>query len=278
MTKAKSGVSSIGTAGTFLIVGTCSEGLFYVLDRAFDHPLKLEGRAAMPFAGGMMLRGYQCGLLWGATLAAGAYAYRLLGPGPQAETKAIILAQRLVESFRARNDNINCLELTDTEWQKPMQVLRYFIKGGPIGCFRMAVRYAPEAYSEINTALFEKHIQAPSPPVSCAAMLAQKMGVSDMHTVMAAGLAGGIGLSGGACGALGAAIWIIGMTSGNEGVGKIEFKSPRAIDAIDRFMKSADYEFECSEIVGRRFENVGDHAAYLRDGGCSKIIEVLATE
>ena len=43
------------------------------------------------------------------------------------------------------------------------------------------------------------------------------MGVSEMHTVMAAGLAGGIGLSGGACGALGAAIWINGMNDSQEG-------------------------------------------------------------
>jgi hypothetical protein len=249
-----------------------------VVDRSFDHPLKLEEEATIPHAGGIMNYGYQCGMLWGATLAAGAQAYRLLGPGPQAETVAIIAAQRLVESFRARNNNINCLELTDTEWQKSMQVLRYFIKGGPISCFRMAARYAPVAFSEINTALSEKHIEAPSPPVSCAAMLAKKMGVSDMHTVMAAGFAGGIGLSGGACGALGAAIWIIGMNSSKEGVRKIEFKSPRAIDAIDRFMKCTDFEFECSEIVGRRFENIGDHAGYLRDGGCSEIIEVLATK
>ena len=232
----------------------------------------------MPLAGGIMQHGYQCGYIWGATLAAGAQAYRLLGPGPQAETQAIIAAQKLVESFRARNNNINCLELTSTEWQKSMQVVRYFIKGGPIGCMRMAARYAPVAFSEINSALSEKHIDAPSPPVSCTAMLAQKMGVSDMHMVMAAGFAGGIGLSGGACGALGAAIWIIGMNSSKEGVGKIKFKSPRAIDAIDRFMKCTDFEFECSEIVGRRFENIGDHAGYLRDGGCSKIIEVLVAE
>jgi len=89
---------------------------------------------------------------------------------------------------------------------------------------------------------------------------------------------GGIGLCGGACGALGAAIWIIGMNSSKEGVGKIDFKNPRALDAIDRFLKCTDFEFECSEIVGRRFENIDDHAGYLRDGGCSKIIEVLATE
>ncbi len=52
----------------------------------------------------------------------------------------------------------------------------------------------------------------------------------------------------------------------------------RVGDTIDRFVKTADSKFECSEIVGRRFENIGDHAGYLRDGGCSEIIEVLATE
>ena len=42
------------------------------------------------------------------------------------------------------------------------------------------------------------------------------MGESDIHAVMASGLAGGIGLCGGACGALGAAIWILGMKIGKE--------------------------------------------------------------
>lgn len=233
----------------------------------------------MPLAGGIMQHGYQCGMLWGTTLAAGVQAYRLLGPGPQAETGAIIAAQRLVESFRTLNKNINCIEITGIDKSSStMKMIMYFlIKGGTIGCMRMAARYAPVAFSEINFAL-SKYIKAPSSPVSCAAMLAQKMGVSDMHTVMAAGFAGGIGLCGGACGALGAAIWIIGMNSSKERNNKIDFKDPRAIGAIDRFMKCTDYKFECSEIVGRRFENVGDHADYLRDGGCSEIIEVLATQ
>lgn len=251
-----------------------------VLNRAFDHPLKLEERAAMPFAGGIMQHGYQCGMIWGAALAAGAQAYQLLGPGPQAETQAIIAAQRLMESFRARNNNINCLEITGLDKSSSsLQMMMYFlIKGGTVSCMRMAARYAQEAFSEINSALSETHIKAPSPPVSCSAILAQKMGVSDLHTVMAAGFAGGIGLSGGACGALGAAIWIIGMNSLKERGSKIDLKSPGAIAAIDRFAKCTDFKFECSEIVGRRFENVSDHADYLRDGGCSKIIEVLAAQ
>ena len=160
-----------------------------------------------------------------------------------------------------------------------MQMIMFFlIKGGAIGCFRMAAKYAPAAFREINAALSEKHIEAPSPPVSCAALLAQKMGVSDMHTVMAAGFAGGIGLCGGACGALGAAIWIITMNNIKEKAGKISFKNPKAIEAIDRFMKYTDYKFECSKIVGRRFDNIDDHADFLRDGGCSEIIELLAAK
>jgi hypothetical protein len=227
-----------------------------------------------------MQHGFQCGMIWGATLAAGAQAYRLFGPGPQAETRAIIAAQKLVESFRAHNNNINCSDITHIDKSSStMQMIMYFlIKGGTIGCLRMAAKYAPVAFSEINTALAEKQIEAPSPPVSCAAMLAQKMGVSDMHTVMAAGLAGGIGLCGGACGALGAAIWIWGMHDSQEGSGKIDFNNPKALELIERFLKCSDYEFECSDIVGRKFKNTADHAAYLRNGGCSEIIEVLATK
>ncbi|MCP4608988.1 MAG: hypothetical protein GY845_09785 [Planctomycetes bacterium] len=247
-----------------------------VVDRSFDHPLKLEEKATMPLAGGIMLHGYQCGMLWGAALAAGARAYQLFGPGPQAEAGAIIAAQGLVESFRARAKHINCLEITEMDIQEGKGSLKFLLKGGPISCFRLAVGYAPKAFDEINTAFSQAHIKAPSPPVSCASMLAQKMGVSDMHALMAAGLAGGIGLSGGACGALGAAIWIIRMNEAREGVETNDYSSPKAVDAMDRFMKSADYEFECSEIVGRRFEGVDDHAGYLRDGGCSKIIEALA--
>jgi len=234
----------------------------------------------MPFAGGIMQYGFQCGMIWGAALAAGAEAYRLIGPGPQTETKAIITAQRLVESFRARNKSINCVDITNLDKSSSvMKMVMYFlIKGGTIGCFRMAGNYAPAAFDDINTTLSEEPMEVPSPPVSCTAVLAKKMGASELQRAMAAGLAGGIGLSGGACGALGAAIWLIGIENIAEGGGNIDFNSPKANDAVDRFVECTDYKFECAEIVGRKFRSVGDHAAYLRSGGCSKIIEVLANE
>jgi hypothetical protein len=247
-----------------------------VVDCSFDHPLKLEEKASAPLAGGIMQHGFHCGMLWGAALAAGAEAHRRFGPGPQAETAAIMAAQKIVESFHARTNAINCMDVIDVDWQDNSGILKFFLKGGPIGCFRLAAGYAPEAFGAIETALAENPGAASSPPVSCAAVLARKMGVSDMHAVMAAGFAGGIGLCGEACGALAAAIWIITMSSSKDGARKLDLQSPEAMDAIDRFVESSDYEFECSEIVGRKFENVGDHAAYLRAGGCSEIIEALA--
>ena len=248
-----------------------------VVDDSFDQPMKLEEHAAMPMAGGLM-QGYQCGMLWGAALAAGARAYRQWGAGPQAETAAVIASQRALEAFRARTGEINCAEIIEFNWKTPEKgrILKFFLKGGPIGCFRLAANYAPSARDAIDTALSDNPIDPPASPVSCAAMVAQQLGASELHTVMAAGLAGGIGLSGGACGALGAAIWLSSVMNSEDHAGKLSFDGPAASAVTEKFLESANNEFECARIVGRKFENVADHAAYVRAGGCAKIIEALA--
>ncbi len=131
-----------------------------VVDDSFNQPLKPEEHAVMPLAGGMM-RGYQCGMLWGAALAAGAQAYRLWGPGPQAETGAVIASQRALEAFRARTGEINCAEIIGLNWKAPSKgsILKFLLKGGPIGCFRLAANYAPIAYDEIDAALSDTPIE-----------------------------------------------------------------------------------------------------------------------
>src|SRR5512145_2496731 len=181
--------------------------------------MELEEHAADPLAGGLM-RGYQCGMIWGAVLAAGAQVHRVLGSGAQAEAQAVFAAQKIVGSFRAQNKNTDCREITgiDVAAPAPGAILRFLLKTGARGtCFGMAAQYAKTAFREINVVYSETPVGAPVAPVSCAAMLAQKMGASDVHAVMAAGLAGGIGLSGGACGALGTAIWLSGMNRLREG-------------------------------------------------------------
>jgi hypothetical protein len=140
---------------------------------------------------------------------------------------------------------------------------------------KMAVKYHKEAFRVINAALSEEDIENLSPPISCAAVLAQKLNLSDMHQAMAAGLAGGIGLSGGGCGALGAAIWVNGMNKLREGAAN-KVINMEASEMISKFLKDTDFKLECSAIVGRKFKDVADHADYLHSGGCSEIIEQLA--
>lgn len=233
----------------------------------------------MPLAGGVANMGYQCGMLWGAALAAGVQSYRLHGPGPQAEAEAIVATQRLVKAFRSHTRNeINCLEISHLNVQGKTDggaILKFFLKGGPIGCFRLAARYAKDAYSEIDSTLPVENVKAPASPVSCASLLAGKMGASETHTTMVAGFAGGIGFSGGGCGALGAAIWLIGMNQPVE-IGGFSYTGTWINEMIEKFLECSDYEFECSKIVGRNFESISDHADHLQHGGCSKIIEVLA--
>ena len=254
-----------------------------VVDRSFDHPLTIEEKAVEPLMGGFMNYGYQCGMVWGVALAAGAQAYQLRGPGSQTEAEAVVAAQRLVSLFRASNKNeFNCMEISDLNLRgeiKALPILKFFLKGGPIGCFQMAARYAPKAFDEINAALSEPSVQAPAPPVSCTALLAQKMGLSDKHTTMMAGLAGGIGLCGGGCGALGAAIWVLGMELLNDGLeGSLweskEFQT-KASALIEEFVQTAG-GFECTEITGQEFDNIDNHASFLHEGGCSEVIEFLA--
>ncbi len=253
-----------------------------VVDSSFDHPLLLEEGGVAPLAGGILGNGYQCGMLWGAVLAAGAQVYQLYGSGAPAETRAILTAQRLVEVFKRRNKHINCSEITDMHWKGnstrslAAQALKFILKGGPIACFSMSASYAKLAFKETNNTLPEGQLEIPAPPVSCAALVAQQMGASDLHTVMAAGFAGGIGLSGGGCGALGAAIWLIGMEYIKQNDKKPGLDNPMASAVVEKYLEASDFEFECSKIVGRNFENVADHANYLRTGGCAKIIASLA--
>jgi len=152
----------------------------------------------------------------------------------------------------------------------------FFLQGGAIKCYCMAAKYAPQAGEQINTVLTDDNIQAPAAPVSCAAVLAQKLGASPLNTVMAAGLAGGIGLCGSACGALGAALWLRELQNSQIGV-KVEYKSKAAQQLVEKFLQCTHNEFVCAKITGQKFASVDDHAAFICMGGCKNILEALTS-
>lgn len=271
-------VTPLRTVGTFMRGRACSDTIFHVLNCAYDRPLPDEERAAMPFAGGIMKHGYQCGMIWGAALAAGAEAHRRLGDGPRAEALAVAAAAKLLELFRTQNGGAsNCVDVTEIDDSSTtMDLVTYLLlKGGVVRCFAGAARYASAAKEAIDAALSAPQGDAPQGPVSCAALLARRMGASGLHAAMAAGFAGGIGLGGGGCGALAAAIWINGMKALRDGAERLDFENPAALALIDRFLGCTGQKFECTEICGRRFANVEEHTAWLREGGCAPLLEAL---
>jgi len=280
MTDARKELRSLKTIRTFMKVGACSETLINCLNRAFGEPMAPEEHASMPLAGGIMRQGYQCGMLWGASLAAGAEAHRQFGPGPKAEAMSILASQRLVERFSRRTKTINCLEITDTDWNNSWETTKYMLRGGPVYCFRMAARYAREAHEEITACFADPAAEIPVAPVSCTSLFVRKMGLSERHATMTSGFAGGIGLCGGACGALGAAVWLLAMVFLKDDPQANMWKSKEfqaKLDAlIETYLKSSDFEFECEKVVGRKFDGVEDHARHTCEGGCATILEALA--
>ncbi|MCB2197939.1 C-GCAxxG-C-C family protein [bacterium] len=275
MIKLPKEVTAMRTVQTFLKVGSCSETLSNVLNRAYDHPLYHEEHATLPFAGGILQHGKQCGALWGSVLGAGSQAYHIYGEGTRAETASILAAQELVAAFERDNSVLNCIDLIQADWNKPGQVVRYFLRGGFFKCYGMTARFSGIAYQQINATLEKEPDHVPEGPVSCSTVVARRFGVPDLHAVTVAGLAGGIGLCGGGCGALATAIWIISMNKSRATDGKVEIKSAKAQELIARFLQKTGGEMECSAICGKTFQTIDEHAAHLREGGCSELIELL---
>jgi len=288
---APAGMSGRDIAGIFTRSVSCSRALMTVLDRAFGHPLADMERAAHPLAGGLLQSGHQCGMLWGAALAAGAEAYRKYGPGPRAQGAAMNAAAGLVQSFRHRTGCIRCRDIIRGDFKSLFGRLRYVLTGKAADCTRLAVKWAPEAHKTAEESMEPAPGSSPpSEPVSCSALLAQKMGASEMEQTMAAGLAGGIGLSGDACGALGAAIWLTTLkwygdnpnvadsflhSLRQESTGRVDsYEEVRAV--VKRFLEASGSVWHCEQITGRRFENADEHARFLRRGGCREIIRRLA--
>ncbi len=248
-----------------------------MLDKSAGYPLEMEEHAINPLAGGIARYGYQCGMIWGAAMAAGAQVYRKYGTRPETEIKAVTLAQQLIEVYRSCNKPrcINCAEIVEINFMGKntmRQILNFFIKGKAAGCFLTVTRYARKADTAIDAGLGTNNINHQFLPISCTSLLARKMGAADMHNIMAAGLAGGIGLSGGGYGVLGAAFWLNEMKGHQQG-DNINVANARAEEVVKTFLHASGNKFTCTEITGRRFNSIGDHADFIRQGGCAQIIE-----
>ena len=268
------------TKKVFWKLRTCSRSFFFILNREFGYPKEIEEFAANPLAGGIRLKGHQCGMLWGATLAVGAEAFRRHEDHNQAIAAAIIATQHLLESFSETTESINCRDITGCDFSSKRGIGKYLFSGKFLSCFTLADKWAPKAIESAREGLATVQTLPFQHPVSCASMVAQKMGASDEEQLMVAGFAGGLGLSGNACGALSAAIWMNALARRRKRLDANEHEvldCPRATATIEAFCSATDSKMLCHEITGQYFKTMDSHTDFINNGGCAKLIDLLAT-
>lgn len=261
---------------TFIKKGTCSRTFFYLLNKEFGHP-KDEGEQAIdPLAGGILQQGYQCGMLWGASMAVGAESFRRSENLGQAVALSIKATKHIMDSFVGRTKSIECEEITSTDFNNKWSFAKYMLSGKFVSCFSLAGKWAPEALQSAIEGLNDDQAGGSQETLSCSSEVVKKMGGSAEEAAMVSGFAGGLGLSGNACGALAAAIWMKSLKLIREDKQKPSFSSPVLDEIINKFMAASDFEMECHKICKRHFNTIEEHSEFIISGGCKKLIGVLA--
>ena len=267
---------------TFLKRGACSNSMFYILNHHFGNSEIEEEMASDLLAGGIALCGHQCGMVWGGALAIGTEAYRRYNDKDIATIAAINTTKKLVDSFCLRTHSANCSDITGTDWTKKLDLSIFMLKTIATGfifspCFNLMNRWTPEAIEVVDKG-FSEEIALREPPLSCATELLKKMGATDKEALTVAGFAGGIGLSGNGCGALGAVIWykMLLWCRKNPGKRVSMFNNPEAKRILEIFRSRTNSEMLCRKICGREFGSIEEHSGYICEGGCSKLLDTLA--
>lgn len=262
---------------------TCSRTFAYLLNREFEHPMKHEERALNPLAGGILNQGHQCGMLWGATLAIGAESFRIHKDIDKATTIAIKATQDIITSFIKTSGATDCKDIIGYDLTSILGMTKFMVKTTLQGmnnslCFNLAEKWAPEAVKTASKSLSED-VTIIKQPLSCTSEVLKQMNASDEEIVMVSGFAGGLGLSGNACGALSSAIWKRMLDWCREHPDKNPpfFNNKRAKKILKAFNQTTDDKMLCSDICGRKFKTLEDHTEYIKQGGCKKLINILAS-
>lgn len=271
------------TKEIFRKCGTCSNTFCYLLNREFGNQKKAEEQASDLLAGGLLNTGHQCGMLWGSSLALGAESFRRHNNPDHAIITAIIATQHVMKSFSKRTNTVNCREITGCDLTSIFGMiklgLKTFLRGiNNSPCFNLAEKWTPEAIQSAFEGLSNTEIVINQQSLSCASEVVKKMGGSDEEIIIVAGFAGGMGLSGNACGALAASIWMNSLNWCKKNPGKTPpyLNNPDAKKTLRGFYTATDSEILCHKITGQYFETISDHTAFIKSGGCARLISVLA--
>ena len=215
-------------------------------------------------------------MLWGASMALGTESFRRSNDQDKAIAMTITATRHIVDSFLIRFKSIECEDITETDMTNKWSLAKYMLTGKFYGCLKLAERWAPDAIKTAHTGLALEQPKLTQPARSCASEVIKLKGGSAEEIVMVAGFAGGLGFSSNGCGALSAAIWKTTLELVKKVNWKYTLSNPTFDKILENFYEVIDYEMECSKICGKRFMTMEEHTEYINNGGCEKLINVLA--
>ncbi len=263
--------------------GACSHTGYFILNQEFGYNKPNEERASDLLAGGLANQGYQCGMLWGCSLAIGAECFRKYKDPAIAAGVTISTVKHVISSFVEKTGTSDCRTITGCDFSKPWGLITYLALNLPKGltnsiCFNVAEQWLPVAAELAKIRISEAQNSKTNEVISCASQVMKMAGGSDEECAAVAGFAGGLGLSGNACGALAAAIWFRLLWWCRDNPGKVPsyFYNKIVNKHLKTFLTVTNKEMKCSKICGKQFTTVEEHSEFVRQGGCSRIVEALS--
>jgi hypothetical protein len=262
-------------------------------------------KAVTGLEGGVVASGSTCGVLTGGAIALSQMYENALGG--DASTKALLLSQvaRYVDWFGLNFKTTLCRERSRVDFWTAGGQLRYSMPGDRVlRCFNhigKAVEFLAESQNNYTEdSITTTGADFDTTPYHCAASVLREVkeqtGIGDPEIFrLTTVLDGGVGLTGGVCGALAGAVMAINTLVGMEirnmgrfsimdafilGHANLLRKEPRRMpepfgvgkEIVSRFLEGTGF-LECKEIVGRKFTDYGDFLRYRKDqGGCDDLI------
>lgn len=233
-------------------------------------------------AGGINNNGSTCGVIWGGSLNL-AIMHRAASQSWDISNEINLIhdVQKFVNSFEQKFGSPLCRDRTSLDLKKFTGKIGLLIPSKAKGCVRQT------AWG-MNYVLESKVNSSDSPIKSidhCSTSIFEeiknRIGISDLYLQqLSTGLSGGIGLSGGGCAALSAAIMLLGLKFGNKSIkdGKrrnpLRLASPKFIKSANKLIKLFKEKFgslECRDITNTTFEDIENFNEYRSKGRCNEI-------
>jgi hypothetical protein len=90
--------------------------------------MKDEERALNPLAGGILNQGYQCGMLWGASLAIGAESFRKHKDLDKAISVAVNATKNIISSFAKASEATDCKDIIGYNLTTILGMTKFMLK------------------------------------------------------------------------------------------------------------------------------------------------------